>query len=67
MDEQDLIRAHRWNAKAMELVRRIHAAGYDPDEELTRLQDRYAKRRDTARLRLPEALPNQQDPRRERE
>jgi hypothetical protein len=58
----------RWSMKALELMRRIAEAGYDVDAELTRLQNVYEKRRNTATLRLPVTElppPDQNDPRRE--
>jgi hypothetical protein len=52
LDDPVLLSHVRWGMKALELMRRIVEAGYDPDAELTRLQELYERRRDTARMRL---------------
>lgn len=45
----------RWMMKAIELVRRMYVAGYDPDAELEKLHRRYDLRRDTGRIWLGDA------------
>lgn len=43
----------RYGMKSLELMRLIVEAGFDADIELSRLQEVYRRRRDTAKLRIP--------------